>query len=103
MWKNEDVAEKTARNKFDWLSDWLSDSPMTTYGRSTPYGHKGYLQEMLVIVYYVLSIIPEGIKLIPEGLYPDYPLHFPWNIPGVKNPESPTYIVRVKSSFQLDR
>jgi len=44
--------------------------------------------------------IPEGIKLIPEGLYPDYspsfsPI-FPRNIQGVKKPESPIFIVRVK-------
>ena len=54
-----------------------------------------------------MYLFPEGIKLIPEVLYPDYPPSFspifPRNIQGVKKPESPISIVRVKSSCQLDR
>ena len=45
----------------------------------------------------VKYIIPEGIKLIPEGLYPDYPPSFsPRNISGGRKVESLICIVRVK-------
>jgi len=44
-------------------------------------------------------LIPERIKLIPEGLYPDYPPSFsPRNISGWRNVETLICIVRVKKS-----
>ena len=47
--------------------------------------------------YEIDRIIPEGIKLIPEGLYPDYPPSFsPRNISGGRKVESLICIVRVK-------
>jgi hypothetical protein len=46
-----------------------------------------------------MYLIPEGIKLIPEGLYPDYPPSFsPRNISGGRKVESLICIVRVKKS-----
>ena len=58
------------------------------------YSSSEEINDFIPTVYY---FIPEGIKLIPEGLYPDYPPSFsPRNISGGRKAESPICIVRVK-------